>query len=75
VLRDVWIITYEFDAIHFPPYRPNFCLNSWAIRTKIELSDEKWLYLKLTTYYSHVPYYLKNQKNLGILIPVGNSCL
>jgi Putative transposase, YhgA-like len=49
-LRETESITVRFDAATLPSHFPYFCLNSDAIRTKIDLFETKLASLKSDTY-------------------------
>jgi hypothetical protein len=48
--RETESITVRFDAATLPSHFPYFCLNSDAIRTKIDLFETKLARLKSDTY-------------------------
>jgi hypothetical protein len=49
-LRETESITVRFDAATLPSHFPYFCLNSDAIRIKIDLFETKLARLKSDTY-------------------------
>ncbi len=67
-IRETESIPVRFDAATLPSHFPCFCLNSDAIRTKIDLFETKLARLKSDTYKFGLPkFYFVRLKIYNIL--------